>query len=76
LREILDEKKLKEVGGVLESVATVAVIESVEQSDGSENLDSILTLCPDISVKTVHGNTAVKCKKHGLTDLSVRESEI
>jgi len=52
------------------------VIESVEQTDRLQNLDSILTLCPDISVKTVGGNTGVKCKKRGLIDLSVWKSEI
>ncbi len=76
LRDILDKKKLRQVGGVLESVATVEAIESVEQSDRLENGVSILTLRPGISVKAALGNTLVKRKKHGLTDLSAQESEI
>jgi hypothetical protein len=46
-------------------------IESDEQSGRVEDLDSILTPCPDISVKAVYGNTPVKAKKQGLIDLSV-----
>ena len=61
---------------MLESVTTVGVIESVGQTDRSESLVSILTLYANISVKTVLGNTPVKCEKHGLTNLSVRKSEI
>ena len=61
---------------MLESVATAEAIESVQQSERSENGVSILTLRPGISAKTALGDTLVKSKKYGLTDLSVWESEI
>ena len=50
---------------LLESAPTVEAIQNVKQSDHSENRVSILTLCPDILVKTASGNTPVKSKMSG-----------
>jgi hypothetical protein len=43
-------------------------------SDCSEDLDSILTPCPDISPKAAHGNTPVKAQKEYFVHLSVGKS--